>query len=151
MANVIEKMRDFFSGYDEDDYEEDYQVVEDNTVDIEPQYFDRKRGNTSSQNKVVTIHKNAKMDIMNFKMLKYDVTGDICNYIKMRKPVVVNMQHLRKEEAQRALDYLTGASFALDGHVEKVAENIFIFSPENVNISTITEEVRQKSNFVFQQ
>lgn len=91
------------------------------------------------------------MDIMNFLMLKYEVTGEICSYIKQRKPVVVNMQKLEKASAQRALDYLTGATFALDGNVEKIADNIFIFSPAHIGISTVSEEVKQKSNFAFQQ
>lgn len=148
---IFDKMRDFFMGYDEEDYEEEYEQVEENTIDIEPQLFAGKRGNTGSQSRVVSIHKNAKMDIMNFKMQKYDVTGDIAGYIKMRKPVVVNMQGLKNEEAQRAIDYLTGASFALDGKVEKVADQIFIFSPEHISVSTITEEIKQKSSFAFQQ
>ncbi|HHX60731.1 MAG TPA: cell division protein SepF [Epulopiscium sp.] len=150
MSGVFNKMRDFFMGYEED-YEEDYETEEENTVDIEPAPTERRRGASNfSQPKVVNIHKNAKMDIMNFKMVKYEVTGEICSYIKMRKPVVVNMQRLEKEAAQRALDYLTGATYALDGSVEKIADNIFIFSPEHINISTISEEVKQKSSFVFQ-
>lgn len=149
MSNVFDKMRDFFMGYDEEDYEDEYEQVEERVVDIEPQQFVGRRGN--SQSKIVSIHQNAKMDIMNFKMQKYDVTGDIASYIKMRKPVVVNMQALKKEEAQRAIDYLTGASFALDGKVEKIADQIFIFSPEHISVSTISEEIKQKGNFAFQQ
>ncbi len=151
MSNVFDKMRDFFMGYDEDDYEEEYEHIEEHAESIEPQQFAGKRaGATNAQARVVSIHKNAKMDIMNFKMQNYDVTGDIAGYIKKRKPVVVNMQQLKKEEAQRAIDYLTGASFALDGKVEKIAEQIFIFSPEHISVSTISEEIKQKSSFAFQ-
>ena len=152
MSGVFDKMRDFFMGY-EDEYEDEYEAEEEVMVDIEPAPIERKRINSPnnfSQSKVVNIHKNAKMDIMNFKMTKYEVTGEICNYIKSRKPVVVNMQLLEKESAQRALDYLTGATFALNGSVEKIAENIFIFSPEHISISTITEEISHRSNFAFQ-
>lgn len=132
------------------EYEEDY-MPEDNSVDIEPP-LQSTRGEVASfgQPKVLSIHKNSKMDIMNFKMLKYEVTGEICSYIKARKPVVVNMQKLEKAAAQRALDYLTGATFALDGKVEKIADNIFIFSPQHISVSTISEELKQKNNFSFQ-
>ena len=151
MSNVFDKMRGFFMGYD-DEYEDDYETEEEVMVDIEPETVERRRPiapNNFTQARVVNIHKNAKMDIMNFKMTKYEVTGEICNYIKNRKPVVVNMQHLEKESAQRALDYLTGATFALNGSVEKVADNIFIFSPEHISISTITEEISHRSSFAF--
>jgi len=151
MSGVFDKMREWFMPSDDDYYEDEYEGLEETNFDIAPTNQQRKRGNVSSfqEAKVLNIHKNSKMDIMNFTMLKYEVTGDICNYIKMRKPVVVNMEKLEKASAQRALDYLTGATFALDGGVEKIAENIFIFSPEHINVSTVSEEVKQKTNFLL--
>lgn len=151
MSGVFDKMREWFMPSDDDYYEDEYEGLEETTFDIAPTNQQRKRGNVSSfqEAKVLNLHKNNKMDIMNFTMLKYEVTGDICNYIKMRKPVVVNMEKLEKASAQRALDYLTGATFALDGGVEKIAENIFIFSPEHINVSTVSEEVKQKTNFLL--
>ncbi|NLI89797.1 MAG: cell division protein SepF [Epulopiscium sp.] len=150
MSGVLNKMKTFFMGYDE--YDEDYMLEEESMVDISPATSTSSKSEISSfdQPKVLNIHKNTKVDIMNFKMAKYEVTGDICNYIKQRKPVVVNMQSLEKASAQRALDYLTGATFALDGTVQKIADNVFIFSPQHISVSTISEELKQKSNFSFQ-
>lgn len=151
MSGVFDKMREWFMP-SEDEYEDDYEVIEETAVEIAPISNHRRRSAvpTFQETKVLNIHKNSKMDIMNFTMLKYEVTGDICNYIKMRKPVVVNMEKLEKASAQRALDYLTGATVALDGTVEKIAENIFIFSPEHISVSTISEELKQKTNFILQ-
>lgn len=151
MSGVFDKMRELFMPSDEDYYEDEYDEFQGAALDIIPANQQKGRGSVPSfrESKVVNIHKNNQMDIMNFTMLKYEVTGDICNYIKMRKPVVVNMIKLEKEAAQRALDYLTGATFALDGSVEKIAENIFIFAPEHINVSTITDEIKQKSNFIL--
>ena len=151
MSGVFDKMREWFMP-SEDEYEDDYEVVEETAVEIAPISNHRRRSAVPAfqETKVLNIHKNSKMDIMNFTMLKYEVTGDICNYIKMRKPVVVNMEKLEKASAQRALDYLTGATVALDGTVEKIAENIFIFSPEHISVSTISEELKQKTNFILQ-
>lgn len=151
MSGILEKMRDWFMPSD-DDYEDDYEMEEMAPVEITPINHQKRRGGMPGfqEPRVVNIHQNSKMDIMNFTMLKYEITGDICNYVKLRKPVVVNMEKLDKSAAQRALDYLTGATFALDGTVEKIAENIFIFSPEHISVSTITEEIKQKSNFILQ-
>lgn len=150
MSSFFDKMREWFMpSYD--DYEDEEDIIEEVITDVTPINSQRRRGGLSStsETKILNIHKNTKMDIMNFSMFKYEATGEICNYIKMRKPVVVNMENLDKVSAQRALDYLTGATFALDGSVEKIAENIFIFSPEHVNVSTIREEVKQKNNFIL--
>lgn len=149
MSSVFDRMREWIMPSD-DDYEDDYDMVEETAVEITPISHQRRNVAPAFQEpKVLNIHKNSKMDIMNFTMVKYEVTGEICSYIKMRKPVVVNMERLEKASAQRALDYLTGATFALDGTVEKIAENIFIFSPEHISISTVSEEIKQKSNFLL--
>lgn len=150
MTGVFDKMREWFMPSD-DDYEEEEELMEEMMVDVTPINSARRRNSVAvmQEPRVLNIHKNSKMDIMNFTMLKYEVTGDICSYIKQRKPVVVNMEKLDKAAAQRALDYLTGATFALDGTVEKIAENIFIFSPEHVSISTISEEIKQRNNFIL--
>ena len=154
MSGMFDRMREWFMPSDDDYHDDEYEAydgLEETPLDIAPTTHQRKRGNVPSfqESKVLNIHKNSKMDIMNFTMLKYEVTGDICNYIKMRKPVVVNMEKLEKASAQRALDYLTGATFALDGSVEKIAENIFIFSPEHINVSTVSEELKQKTSFLL--
>ena len=95
--------------------------------------------------KVVSLSQPNRMELLNFTMLSYDMTGEICGYIKNRKPIIVNMEKLAPHEMQRAVDYLTGACFALNGSVEKVTDNIFIFAPEHVNINP--EKLKQKSNF----
>ena len=150
MSNVFDRMREWIMP-SEDEYEDDYELVEETAMEITPINTQRRRNAMPAfqETKVLNIHKNSRMDIMNFTMVKYEVTGDICNYIKLRKPVVVNMEKLEKASAQRALDYLTGATFALDGSVEKIAENIFIFSPEHISVSTVSEEIKQKTNFIL--
>ena len=86
-----------------------------------------------------------KMEILNFTMSNYEMTGEVATYIKNRKPIIVNMEKLVPHEMQRAVDYLTGACFALNGTVEKVTDNIFIFAPEHVNINP--EKINQRTGF----
>jgi cell division inhibitor SepF len=94
-------------------------------------------------NKVLSLNPGAeKMDILNFTMTHYDMTGEVSDYIKKRKTVIVNMQKLDPKDIQRTVDYLTGTCYALNGTVEKIAESIFIFAPESVSISP--ETVKQK-------
>ena len=46
---------------------------------------------------------------------------------------------LETEVARKIFDFLSGATYALNGNVQKVANNIFIFAPENVDISSTNE------------
>lgn len=55
--------------------------------------------------------------------------------LKSKKPVIINLEKLETEIARKIFDFLSGATYALDGNVQKVANNIFIFAPANVDIT----------------
>lgn len=141
MSSFMSRLRNMFSPQDEYDDDE----LEDIGRDSEP--INRNIGHTTQipPAKVVPLNQTSKMEILNFTMLSYDMTGEICSYIKARKPIIVNMEKIAQHEMQRAVDFLTGACCALNGSVEKITENIFIFVPEHVNINP--EKLRQKNIF----
>ena len=68
--------------------------------------------------------------------------------LKGRRPVIINLEKIETEEARKIFDFMSGATYALNGNVQKVANNIFIFAPENVDISANHEE-RPGSAFTF--
>ena len=55
--------------------------------------------------------------------------------LKGRRPVIINLEKLETETARKIFDFMSGATYALGGNVQKVANNIFIFAPENVDIT----------------
>lgn len=59
--------------------------------------------------------------------------------LKSRKPVIINLEKIESESARKIFDFLSGATYALNGNVQKVANNIFVFAPENVDITGSTE------------
>ena len=60
--------------------------------------------------------------------------------LKGRRPIIINLEKLETEVARKLFDFMSGATYALNGNVQKVANNIFIFAPENVDISSSQEE-----------
>ena len=67
--------------------------------------------------------------------------------LKGRRPVIINLEKLETEVAKKIFDFLSGATYALNGNVQKVANNIFIFAPENVDIAGGQPE--EKPGFEF--
>lgn len=59
--------------------------------------------------------------------------------LKARKPVIINLEKLETEIAKKIFDFLSGATYALNGNVQKITNNIFIFAPENVSIAANQE------------
>jgi len=85
------------------------------------------------QNKTVKSITNA------FKLVviepdSFDECSRLVDNLRSRKPVIVNLEKLDTDTARKIFDFLGGATYALNGNVQKVANNIFIFAPENVAI-----------------
>ncbi len=59
--------------------------------------------------------------------------------LKSRRPVIINLEKIESESARKIFDFLSGATYALNGNVQKVANNIFVFAPENVDITGSNE------------
>jgi len=54
--------------------------------------------------------------------------------------VIINLEKIESDAARKIFDFLSGATYALNGNVQKVANNIFIFAPENVDVTAQTEQ-----------
>ena len=65
----------------------------------------------------------------------FDECPKLVDSLKSRKPVIINLEKLETETARKIFDFLSGATYALDGNVQKIANNIFIFTPENVSVA----------------
>ena len=64
----------------------------------------------------------------------FDECPKLVDSLKSRKPIIVNLEKLDADTARKIFDFLGGATYALNGNVQKVANNIFVFAPENVSI-----------------
>ena len=53
----------------------------------------------------------------------------------MGKAVVLNMEGINTEIAQRIIDFTSGSTYSLNGKLQKISNYIFIITPESVNLS----------------
>ncbi|MBG91241.1 MAG: cell division protein SepF [Actinobacteria bacterium] len=64
----------------------------------------------------------------------YEDSLSIATYLRENKPVIVNLKHLDTEASKRLVDFICGTAYAINGHMMKVGENIFLFTPANIQI-----------------
>lgn len=74
------------------------------------------------------------MKMIVYHPVSYEDTQNIIDNIKNRKPVIVNMEELEIECAQRILDFLSGAVYALNGTMSKISRGIFVVAPNNYDV-----------------
>ena len=60
--------------------------------------------------------------------------------LRERKSVVLNLTIMDPDQAQRAVDFVAGGTYAMDGHQERIGESIFLFTPNCVQVSMPIEE-----------
>ncbi len=73
---------------------------------------------------------------------RFDEVQYIANHLKDRRPVILNLEGIDKDEAQRLVNFLSGATYALDGEMQRIGSNMLLFTPVNVEVSM--DEVREE-------
>jgi cell division inhibitor SepF len=66
---------------------------------------------------------------------------EIANRLMNNQPVIVNMQNAERDLQRRMIDFCSGATYALSGGMERVADEVFLLTPSNVKVS---DEERQR-------
>ena len=79
----------------------------------------------------------------------YEDVEEIGEYLKQRKSVIVNLESINKEDGKRILDFLSGASFALDGSIQKVSNLIYLMTPNSVEIQNYVERAQYRNKLSF--
>lgn len=102
----------------------------------------------SSKNNIVSIHSQKNVRVVLAEPRTYDEAQEIADHLKSRRSVIVNLQRVRREQACRIVDFLSGTVYALGGHISKVGPNIFLCTPDSVEITgTISEMMAEEADY----
>ncbi|KZE73052.1 cell division protein SepF [Paenibacillus sp. CMAA1739] len=106
--------------------------------EIETPSFDKRKNQRGTN--VVSIHSQKNVKVVLYEPRSYDEAQEIADHIRSHRTVVVNLQRIRKDQALRIIDFLSGTVYALSGGISKVGNNIFLCTPDTVEIQgSITE------------
>ncbi len=108
--------------YDDDEEEEEAP---------KPRFLGRSSNNNS--NKVVPMKRN--MEVSMVIPTSFGDCKEICDHLLAGKTVVLNMEGLHTEIAQRIIDFASGAVYSISGNLQKISNYIFIVTPEDVDLS----------------
>ena len=85
-------------------------------------------------NKVVNIHTTTQLQVVLVKPDRFENAAEIADHLREKRTVVLNLEQTSKDVSRRILDFLSGAAYAQEGKVKKVALSTFIITPYNVDI-----------------
>lgn len=98
------------------------------------------------RNKVVAMPQPQQIKMVISQPTTFDQAEDICDLLKDKQSVIVNLEYVNKDVARRIIDVVSGAVHALDGHIQKVSNSIFLIAPYNYEITNemAREEIKNK-------
>lgn len=82
----------------------------------------------------------AGMKVIVYHPVCYDDAQAIVDNLKAFKPVIVNMEELDGACAQRVLDFLLGAIYAVSGNISKISRGIFLLAPREIDVENNGED-----------
>ena len=144
---LMNKVWDLF-GMDSADQEE---YEDENIYDYgnnEEEEEDNKKLFGRKNNKIVSMPQTQSQAI---KMVisqptTFEQSDEICSFLKEKKSVIVNLEYVNKDVARRIVDFISGGVYALDAHIQKVSNSIFLIAPINYEITNemAREEIKNK-------
>ncbi len=102
----------------------------------------------TASNKVVPIHTTSRgSEICVIRPNNFGDSQDACEMLMQGHAVVVILEGIDIMEAQRIMDFISGCVFSISGKMHQISRYIFIFSPENVDVSGDYLELSQADEF----
>jgi cell division inhibitor SepF len=80
------------------------------------------------------------------KPVEFDDAQTVSDFLKAGKTIVINMEGVQIDPAQRIIDFIGGACYGLGGDLKAISANIFIAAPHNIEVSgDLRDEILNES------
>ena len=133
MSNPLRKTLEFLGLAEENQQEwspaNETQATQPTRATVTP--LRRGRHNTPEVNEILTVHPK-----------KYEDAKLIAETFRDGVPVIMNLSQMSETEARRLVDFSSGLTQGLYGHIERVTPKVFLLSPSHVQVSAEAEEAR---------
>lgn len=125
---------------DEEEIVERHQQVVHQEEEQESETFSSEARKQTKGGNIVSIHSQKNVRVILNEPRNYDGAQEIADHLRSRRAVIVNLQRVRADLALRIVDFLSGTVYALGGNISKLGPNIFLCTPDSVEIQgTISE------------
>ncbi|QDP40104.1 cell division protein SepF [Radiobacillus deserti] len=133
------KIKTFFT-----DYEDEFEYVEEEAADIDiPETLSRKNRNVVSLKSV----QSSTSKVVLCEPRSYSEAQEIADQIVNRRAVVINLQRVDYAQAKRIVDFLSGTVYAVSGQIQKLGDNTFLCTPDNVDVSGSISDMLEEEEY----
>jgi len=97
---------------------------------------------------VLNMSSSGKQEVILFHAKAFDDAAKAADELRRRKAIILNMENVDKALTRRVVDFLSGAVYALDGSVKKVAQSTYLFCPHNMDVIGDLESFQNEGSYV---
>ncbi|MGG7618773.1 cell division protein SepF [Robertmurraya sp. GLU-23] len=140
------KFKTFFFLDDEYEYEEEEYEAPAAKPQRQPQ--SQQQQSVSPKQNVVSlqsVQKSSKVVLIEPRV--YAEAQEIADQLKNRRAVVVNLHRIERDQAKRIVDFLSGTVYAIGGDIQKIGAEIFLCTPDNVEVSGNISQLIQETEY----
>ena len=148
----MDKMKDLVGITDE--YDDDYDNISQEEIDaykntgISPLAFSEVAPPQKFTENKEPVDKVSRNDSGAFKMViiepkNIDECRKLIDNLRANKPVIINLEKVETDLARKMFDFLSGATYALRGNIQRINQNIYLFAPHNVNIKAMVDRATE--------
>ncbi|EXX91704.1 cell division protein SepF [Paenibacillus darwinianus] len=144
--SVMNRFMNFLGLQEEEEIVERDRQPQDVEQESETSAFDPRK--SMKGNNVVSIHSQKNVRVVLNEPRSYDEAQEIADHLRSRRSVVVNLQRVRSDHAMRIIDFLSGTIYALNGSISKLGPNVFLCTPDSVEIQgSITDMLTEENDY----
>ncbi|RST75415.1 cell division protein SepF [Siminovitchia acidinfaciens] len=139
---IKSKFKNFFLLEDEYEYEEEKNEIEPQAAkETKTAASNRKQNVVSLQ----SVQHSSKLMLVEPRV--YAEAQEVADHLVNRRAVVVNLQRIQHDQAIRIVDFLSGTVYAIGGDIQRVGKDIFLCTPDNVEVSGNITEMFEDENY----
>ncbi|WP_404449998.1 cell division protein SepF [Sutcliffiella horikoshii] len=142
---IKSKFKSFFA-LDDEEYEyKETDAYEEEEVVEEPRRTRSGTTQPAARQNVVSLQSVQKTSkVVLYEPRSYSEAQDVADHLKNRRAIIVNLQRIDMDQAKRIVDFLSGTVYAIGGDIQRIGQNIFLCTPDNVDVSGSISEIMQQ-------
>ncbi|OGC35472.1 hypothetical protein A2311_04725 [candidate division WOR-1 bacterium RIFOXYB2_FULL_48_7] len=125
--NILKRAKRFIG------LEEELEASENQQLDIGTLFKGRREPRQENRS-------DSPYEIMIYEPKIYEDSLNISTTLRSGCPAIVNLKHLDPSEGTRLIDFVCGTTYAIDGHMMKIGETIFLFTPNSIAVSSAEDK-----------
>lgn len=142
--SLTDRINRFFNGYDEETESTGYN-------DVSPQYGTESEGPQGNQkNRIMSIvgkGDHSQKKIMLFEPRVFSDAKQIASRLLDGQAAIINFERMDDQQSRRIVDFLSGVTYAINGDIKRIGEQIFLCTPSEFSVEGMLNEAAKLQDF----